>query len=81
MVKPYVELSPLGKICRIIVLSGKFYVRDKIVRQAQALTYYTLFSIVPFAALCFGIAKGFQLDKILKRILNEQFAQHQETLN
>ena len=81
MVKPYVELSPLGKIARIIVLSGKFYVRDKIVRQAQALTYYTLFSIVPFAALCFGIAKGFQLEKTLKRILNEQFAQHQETLN
>ena len=81
MVKPYVELSPLGKIARIIVLSGKFYVRDKIVRQAQALTYYTLFSIVPFAALGFGIAKGFQLEKVLKRILNEQFAQHQETLN
>jgi len=81
MAKPYVELSPLGKIGRIIVLSGKFYVRDKIVRQAQALTYYTLFSIVPFAALCFGIAKGFQLEKVLKRILNEQFTQHQETLN
>lgn len=81
MVKPYSELNKFGKIVRITILSGKFYVRDKISRQAQALTYYTLFSIVPFVALCFGIAKGFSLDKLLKRILNERLSEHQAMLD
>ena len=81
MVKPYSELNKFGKIVRIAILSGKFYVRDKISRQAQALTYYTLFSIVPFVALCFGIAKGFSLDKLLKRILNERLSEHQTMLD
>ncbi|MBQ7392723.1 MAG: YihY/virulence factor BrkB family protein [Lentisphaeria bacterium] len=81
MVKPYSELNKFGKIVRITILSGKFYVRDKISRQAQALTYYTLFSIVPFAALCFGLAKGFSMDKLLKRILNERLSEHQAMLD
>ena len=81
MAKPYSELNKFGKIVRITILSGKFYVRDKISQQAQALTYYTLFSIVPFAALCFGLAKGFSLDKLLKGILNERLSEHQLMLD
>ncbi len=81
MVKPYSELNKFGKIVRITILSGKFYIQNKISHQAQVLTYYTLFSIVPLAALCFGLAKGFSLDKLLKRTLNERLSEHQVMLD
>jgi len=77
---PYRVLSPVGRFIRIVTLTGRFYVSGQISREATALTYYTLFSIIPFAALSFGIAKGFALDNLLRRTLQQHFAQHQETL-
>ena len=44
---------------RIIRYSAKRFVKDQLGQRAVALTYYTLFSIVPLAALLFGLAKGF----------------------
>ena len=35
--------------------------------RASALTYYTLFAIVPVFALLFGVAKGFGLDEWMKK--------------
>ncbi len=77
----YRESGVMGKFAHIMNWSIRFFVRKKIARQAQTLSYYTLFSIVPFAALCFGIAKGFALDKMLKSMMNEHLGEHQETLN
>ncbi len=77
---PYPELNLLGKLARIVVLGIRFFIKGDYSRQATALTYYTLFSIVPLAALFFGIAKGFQLENVLKNQLTEYFTGHQETL-
>jgi predicted PurR-regulated permease PerM len=44
------------------------------------LTYYTLFSIVPLAALLFGIAKGFSLDKHLQNAIETRAVNHRELL-
>ena len=41
---------------RIISYSGKRYASDQLAQQSIVLTYYTLFSVVPLAALLFGIA-------------------------
>ena len=49
--------------------------------RASALTYYTLFAIVPVFALVFGVAKGFDLDKWLKKELTEKLSEHSEILN
>ena len=49
--------------------------------RASALTYYTLFAIVPVFALVFGVAKGFDLDKWLKQALTEKLSEHGEILN
>ena len=49
--------------------------------RASALTYYTLFAIVPVFALVFGVAKGFDLDKWLKQELTEKLSEHGEILN
>lgn len=78
---PYHELSFFGRFVRVLGLTGRFFVRDKISRDATALTYYTLFSIIPFAALSFGIAKGFDLDTLLRQTLEQHFSQHRETLD
>ena len=78
---PFQELNFPGRLFRILILSGLFFVREGISRQAKALTYYTLFSIVPLAALCFGIAKGFALDEMLYQTLKTHFSGHEDTLN
>ncbi|MBR2358640.1 MAG: YihY/virulence factor BrkB family protein [Lentisphaeria bacterium] len=49
--------------------------------RASALTYYTLFAIVPVFALLFGVAKGFDLDQWLKKELSERLSEHGEILN
>ena len=71
----------LRNFSRVIVLSGKRYVTDQLGQRAVALTYYTLFSIVPLAALLFGIAKGFSLENQLQEAISSRFANHQELLD
>lgn len=63
---------------RILLLSGKRYAGNKLGQQAIVLTYYTLFSIVPLAALLFGIAKGFGLDRHLTDAVYARFPGHHE---
>ncbi len=77
----YAELSSIGKMARIVLLSIRIYSRDKIADRAQALTFYTLFAIVPFAALCFGIAKGFALEQLLKNMVSERLADYPELVH
>ncbi|MBQ6352010.1 MAG: YihY/virulence factor BrkB family protein [Lentisphaeria bacterium] len=69
-----------GRFVRILWISGRRYKADEHGQRAVALTYYTLFAIVPVAALLFGIAKGFDLDERLRVILTERLSQHQELL-
>jgi len=73
-------LRPLRFGARVIILSAKRYGADQNKQRAVALTFYTLFAIVPIAALMFGIAKGFSMDEKLRLVLNEKLAQHKELL-
>ena len=65
---------------RVLFLSARRYSADQHNQRAVALTYYTLFAIVPLAALTFGIAKGFDIETRLRLFLNERFSQHEELL-
>lgn len=51
---------------RIILLAIRGFGEDKCQLRASALTYYSLMSIVPVAAMAFGIAKGFGFEKLLE---------------
>ncbi|MFP4349908.1 MAG: YihY/virulence factor BrkB family protein, partial [Desulfococcaceae bacterium] len=53
-----------------LVTIKKFNANDCVVR-ASALTYFTLLSVVPIAALAFGIASGFGFKKMLRSALLE----------
>jgi membrane protein len=43
---------------RIIILAFRGYDEDRCLLRASSLTFYTLLSIVPVAAMFFGVAKG-----------------------
>ncbi len=77
----YSELNVVGRLNRLFWFSAKHYAVDRNNMRAVALTYWTLFALVPLLALGFGIAKGFMLDEKLKVLLEEKFANQQEALN
>lgn len=67
------------QILRVIALSFQDFYRDQCSLRASALTFFSLLSIVPTAAVAFGVAKGFGLDNRLEALLYEQLA-GQETV-
>jgi len=62
------------KQLRIFLLSIRGFDEDKCQLRASALTFYSLISIVPVAAMAFGIAKGFGFEKLLEKQLLEQLS-------
>jgi membrane protein len=68
------SLSPLKALgvryLRVLILAVRGFNQDECPRRASALTYYSMLNIVPLAAVAFGIAKGFGLEKLVEnRIL------------
>lgn len=72
--------SFLIKQLRIIVLAARGFMNDRVQLRASALTLYTMLSIIPFAAIAFGIAKGFGLDQRLQQLLVDEFQNQPEVL-
>ena len=56
-------------ILKVGVLSVRRIAEDRISLRASALTFYSLLSIVPVAAMAFGIAKGFGFEENLQTML------------
>jgi membrane protein len=71
----------LIKQLRILSLAIKGFKEDNCLTQATALTFYTLFSIVPIFALFFAIAKGFGFDKSLQQQLLTDYAEYGTVMN
>lgn len=79
------ELPP-GKsffinLLRVLILSVRGFDEDKCQLRASALTFYSLVSVVPVAAMAFGIAKGFGFEKVLEAQLQNKLAGHEEVVN
>ena len=66
-------------VADIFIISSRRYVSAQHAQRAVLLTYYTMFSIVPVAALLFGIAKGFALEQSLQDVINSR-AQHNKEM-
>ncbi len=69
------------KQLRIIILALRGFGEDKCSLRASALTFYSLLSIVPAAAMAFGVAKGFALEKLLQKELLERFRGQEEVVS
>ncbi len=72
--------SFLLKQLRIIILAFRGFDEDKCSLRASALTFYSLLSVVPMAAMIFGVAKGFALEKRVERELLEKFKGQEEVI-
>jgi membrane protein len=73
--------SFLIKQLRIIILAFRGYDEDRCLLRASSLTFYTLLSIVPVAAMFFGVAKGFGFERRLQEELFNRFPGQEEVLN
>jgi membrane protein len=69
------------KIIRIVMFAFKGFNEDRCQLSAAALTFLTLFSIVPVFAMAFGIAKGCGLEKLLVDQLHAQAQGQEEVIN
>ena len=69
------------KQIRVFSLAIKGFNEDKCLTRATALTFYTLFSIVPVLALMFAIAKGLGYHEELKKQISEGSSQYSTVLN
>lgn len=68
------------KQLRIILLSIRGLYEDQCLLRASALTFYSLLSIGPMAALALGISKGFGYETLLERQLLDKFPTHEEII-
>lgn len=68
------------KQLRIFSLAINGFNEDKCMLKSTALTYYTLFSIVPVIALAFAIAKGFGFQETLQQDLMLKFQDQKDIL-
>ena len=73
--------SFLIKQLRMIILAFRGYDEDRCLLRASSLTFYTLLSIVPVAAMFFGVAKGFGFERRLQEELFNRFPGQEEVLN
>ncbi len=70
--------SFLLKQLRIVLLAFRGLDEDRCGLRASALTFYTLFAIVPAVAMAFGIAKGFGFEEKLNELIVQKFAGQEE---
>lgn len=68
------------KFIRMLIMAVRGFIEDHCSLRASALTFYSVLSIVPVAALIFGIAKGFGVEATLKQELSVKFAEHHAVL-
>ncbi len=66
---------------KAVIIAVKGFRADKCEFRASALTFYTLLSIVPVAAMLFAVARGFGMEKHLRQRLYDEFSQHSQTLD
>ncbi len=75
------EVTPVRKkiydCVKVLLLSTNQFMNDRIPVRASALTYSTLFSIIPILAILFAIARGFGMDAMVEAqfrdgMMNEQ---------
>lgn len=57
-------------IIKALFLSVRFFIDDRMMERASALTYYTVLSVIPLFALILGIAKGFGVQGMLEQTLS-----------
>jgi membrane protein len=72
--------SILIRSIRVVLLAFRGFKEDRILLRASALTYFSALSVVPVAAMAFGIAKGFGFEKRIREEIEQNFEGHKEVM-
>ena len=70
--------SILLRTLRVMILSVRGVLSERVSLRASALTFYSLLSVVPVAAMIFGIAKGFGFEGALEGLLLKSLVGQEE---
>jgi membrane protein len=70
----------LIRLVRTVILSAQGFARHHGPLRASALTFFTLLSLVPVAAMAVGIAQGFGFERRLQQELLDKFSAQQEVV-
>ena len=71
----------IGKTVKVAVIAVRTFLDDKVMTKAAALTYSTLFAIVPILALIFAVARGFGFENIVTGLLEKGIIGENDTLS
>ena len=63
-------------LLKITIQTVKCFIKDRVWIRAAALSYTTLFSIIPILALLFAIAKGFGFSNLMEHFLRDGMVQN-----
>ena len=78
------EVTPVQRrlyaCIKIIILSVRQFLNDRVLVRASALTYSTLLSIIPILALLFAIARGFGFDSFVETMFRSNVTEEQAEL-
>ncbi len=78
--KPRHQLFLIKQV-RIIILAFRGFMEDRVRIRASALTYFSMLSIVPIAAMGFGVAKGFGFKAKMEDFIIENFKGQEEVID
>ena len=70
----------IGNTVKVVVIAVRTFLDDKVMTKAAALTYSTLFAIVPILALIFAVARGFGFENIVTGLIQKGLAEDNDTL-
>ena len=71
----------IGYTVKTMVIAVRTFIDDKVMTKAAALTYSTLFAIVPILALIFAVARGFGFENIVTGLLENGIIGENETVD
>lgn len=71
----------IANTVKVLVIAVRTFLDDKVMTRAAALTYSTLFAIVPILALIFAVARGFGFENIVTGLLKNGIIGENESLN
>ena len=70
----------IANTVKVVVIAVRTFLDDKVMTRAAALTYSTLFAIVPILALIFAVARGFGFENIVTGLLKNGIIGENESL-
>ncbi len=71
----------LVRQAKVLIYTGKGFGEHDVGRISAALTFYTLMSVVPIAALIFGVVKGFGFELSFEEYLYMEFPQYKDLID